>query len=77
MKLAKVNVVGADLCVISGYYLVEDERIYTSHGVALSVFSIVALGSAKAEPVAHPLYVGAICLFYLYPELVIWVSKNG
>jgi len=33
MKLAKVNVVGADLCVISGYYLVEDERIYTSHGV--------------------------------------------
>jgi len=44
---------------------------------ALSVFIIVALGSATAEPVAHPLHVGAICLFYLYPELVIWVSKNS
>ena len=33
MKLAKVNVVGADLCVISGHYLVDDERIYTSYGV--------------------------------------------
>jgi hypothetical protein len=33
MKLAKVNVVGPDLRVISGCYLVEDERIYTSHGV--------------------------------------------
>ena len=31
MKLAKVNVVGPDLCVISGCYLVESERIHTFH----------------------------------------------
>ena len=33
MKLAKVNVIGPDLCVISGCYLVEGERIHTFHGV--------------------------------------------